>query len=162
MPTNWKYIKKQLEKEFICQKLKGRISFDLTLYKPEPYEQQYFIIKYDDEILFEAKMRKYYSINQYTEYLNSEWIAHYNGIYGVEEIIKSIGVYLHSSVEDNLNSLDYFCRALAILDRRCGKRRLEELAKSDYIDNTPNWLKRIYTVRFKAENINYNSWFETQ
>lgn len=41
MPTNWKYIKKLLEKEFLCEKLQGHITYDLTDYRPAPWYQQY-------------------------------------------------------------------------------------------------------------------------
>ena len=58
MPKNWKYIKKLLEKEFLCEKLRGHITYDLTDYKPEPWYQQHFIMKFDDEILLEAKQPK--------------------------------------------------------------------------------------------------------
>ena len=54
MPTNWKYIKKLLEKEFLCEKLRSHITYDLTDYRPAPWYQQHFIMKYDDEILLDA------------------------------------------------------------------------------------------------------------
>lgn len=54
MPTNWKYIKKLLEKEFLCEKLKGHITYDLTYYEPAPWYQQHFIMKYDDEVLLDV------------------------------------------------------------------------------------------------------------
>lgn len=198
MPTNWKYIKKQLEKEFLCEKLRGHITYDLTLYAPAPWDQQYFIMKHDEETLLEAKMRKCYFDNQYEDYIDywyigkpisdkihlekgivrdsdeqddidalcykivgetMECVAHYRGFYGVEEIVDTIGVYLHSSIDDNLNSSDYFCRALAIFDRRCGKRRLVEAAKCDWLGNTPKWLKKFYRVRFDAEEIQYSNYW---
>jgi hypothetical protein len=48
VPKNWKYIKKLLEKEFLCEKLQGHITYDLTDYRPAPWYQQHFIVKYDD------------------------------------------------------------------------------------------------------------------
>lgn len=54
MPTNWKYIKKLLEKEFLCEKLQGHITYDLTDYRPAPWYQQHFIMKYDDEVLLDV------------------------------------------------------------------------------------------------------------
>lgn len=54
MPTNWKYIKKLLEKEFLCEKLRGHITYDLTDYRPAPWYQQHFIMKYDDEVLLDV------------------------------------------------------------------------------------------------------------
>src|SRR5699024_6747928 len=54
MPTNWKYIKKLLEKEFLCEKLRKHITYDFTYYKPATWFQEHFIMKYKDEILLEA------------------------------------------------------------------------------------------------------------
>ena len=84
-----------------------------------------------------------------------EYMAHFKGFYGIEEIVGAIGIYLHSSIEDNLYSHDFFIRALAIMDRRCGKRTLKELANSNCIFNAPNWLIQFYCLRFEVEGINY-------
>lgn len=194
MPTNWKYIKKQLEKEFLCDSLKKQVTYDLTQYDPAPWYQQHFIIKHGDNTIFESFQSFYYADSRYVrpeEYREpsriilqrhlSPWrmdekefskheilwqkeqaaceeYAHSQGIYGVEEIVYYIGVYLHSSISDSLNSDEYFIRALAILDRRVGKRTLEKLAKED--TNIPDWLKRIYRVRFEAEGIRYSDFYK--
>ena len=194
MPKNWKYIKKLLEKEFLCEKLRGHITYDLTDYKPAPWYQQHFIMKYDAEVLLEAfqperkwdkrydvKIRSWENRDMLVNQLNEEYDlesygvpkdiiasiaadvseyndkkdSHYRGIFGVRDIIDGIGVYLHSDIETSIRSGQYdFVRALAILDRRCGKRRLEKYTDLRYMD-LPNWLKRIYQVRFEAEGIRY-------
>ena len=59
MPKNWKYIKKLLEKEFLCEKLRGHITYDLTEYKPAPWYQQHFIMKYDDEVLLDVSQPEF-------------------------------------------------------------------------------------------------------
>ena len=192
MPTNWKYIKKLLEKEFLCESLRGHITYDLTNYKPAPWYQQHFIMKYDGEVLFESRQVKHdwYSDNtlpkcdyevrqmitekayckyrdkgisestalQMTNYIAEKiqaYMSHYNGFYGVEEVVDAIGEYLHSNIDENLDSPEYFIQALAVLDRRCGKRKLEKYARYEYI-KLPNWLKRIYRVRFEAKGIRYS------
>ncbi len=195
MPTNWKYIKKLLEKEFLCEKLRGHITYDLTDYRPAPWYQQHFIMKYDAEVLLDVSQpermwdKKYrrtevnwghrdriakeiynkyrlddYSLPQHiiealTGYAISEAdkiTSHYAGIYGVHDIIDLIGAYLHADIEESLSwAQDPFITALAILDRRCGKRRLQKYADWDYTDY-PDWLKRIYQIRFDAEKIPYH------
>lgn len=195
MPTNWRYIKKLLEKEFLCEKLRGHITYDLTDYRPAPWYQQHFIMKYDDEILLDVaqperkwdkayngteinwehrdlladRLYKKYDLAEYTfpqqvlasivgeaieeaDKINS----HHHGVFGVHDIIDAIGVYLHSDIEKSLSwGQDDFIHALAVLDRRCGKRRLEKYASWDYT-NFPEWLRRIYQIRFDAEGIRYN------
>lgn len=195
MPTNWKYIKKLLEKEYLCEKLRGHITYDLTDYRPAPWYQQHFIMKYDDEILLDASQpehqwdkrydktginwghsnmiaarlyEKYnlveYALPQYTvERIVSNAIeeadrisSHRNGVFGVHDIIDAIGVYLHSDIKKSLSwGQDDFIRALAVLDRRCGKRRLAKFAEWNYTES-PRWMRRIYQIRFEAENIHYS------
>lgn len=172
MPKNWKYIKKLLEKEFLCEKLRGHITYDLTDYKPAPWYQQHFIMKFDDEVLLDVsqpkrewndgykgiditwgereiiikKVYEKYNLSEYSlpiqlvdsiaaEIIDdaNKLISHHNGVFGVEDIIDAIGVYLHSDIETSLNcGQDEFIKALAVLDRRCGKRRLQKYASWDY------------------------------
>ena len=194
MPKNWKYIKKLLEKEFLCEKLRGHITYDLTDYRPAPWYQQHFIMKYDDEVLLDVTQPKCTWDKRY-RYPPTRWdhiqelgkkecckwdfaeygipehklvsfasavtenvlhhMAHYDGVYGVEEIIEAIGDYLHSDIKKNLHSEEYFICALAVLDRRCGKRTLTEMAQWKYQGN-PGWLRRILRLRFEAEGIRYS------
>lgn len=169
MPKNWKYIKKLLEKEFLCDSLKGHITYDLTDYKPAPWYQQHFIMKFNDEVLLDVSQpdckwdknyqhnnvypyhlsrsvsEKYYDKYDLTQYGISKdiieslcsniiddtlnYFAHQNGIYGVKEVVDAISIYLHNDIQSSLNSAEYFINALAVLDRRCGKRTLEKFAK---------------------------------
>lgn len=196
MPTNWKYIKKLLEKEFLCEKLRGHITYDLTNYRPMPWYQQHFIMKYDDEVLLDVSQVEYGWNPQYhgggsnwgrhvmiTEKLYQKYQldkyglprriaeaavydaiceagkmqAHHEGIFGVHDVIDAIGVYLHSDIEKSLGwgQDDLIC-ALAILDKRCGKRRLKKYADWNYT-GFPTWARRICQIRFEAEGIPYNA-----
>ncbi|MBO5245215.1 MAG: hypothetical protein J6B02_03860 [Selenomonadales bacterium] len=195
MPKNWKYIKKLLEEDFLCEKLKGRITYDLTNYRPATWYQQHFLMKCDDQTLMEASQRwcsvdhryrkgmpnasrisarivekgydRYdedstklsedtrYWLGMYIKEEIEMHIAHRGGIYGVEEIIGAIGEYLHNDIEDSLQSGEYFVRALAVVDRRCGKRRLMRYAKQAVSVDDPPWLRRICRTRFEAEGIPY-------
>ena len=84
------------------------------------------------------------------------YISHYNKVFGVSDIVEMIGVFLHAPIEESLDcGQHYFIKALAILDRRCGKRRLEKYASWNYT-SFPEWLRRIYQIRFEAEGIPYN------
>ena len=203
MPTNWKYIKKQLEKEFLCEKLRGHITYDLTDYRPAPWYQQHFIMKYDDEVLLDIRQPKREWDKRYTgmqinwrqrekivemlcdkyvgdnarERRNAEKlvneaiteadkiVSHHKGVFGVEDVIDAIGVYLHTDIDDCLGwTQEDLVRALAILDRRCGKRRLQKMSgynRSGFYVDYPNWLKRIFQIRFEAEGLKYHKMYET-
>lgn len=58
MPTNWKYIKKQPEKAFLCPPYMVTLPTTSPTTDPPPWYQQHFIMKYDDEILLEAKQTR--------------------------------------------------------------------------------------------------------
>lgn len=201
MPTNWKYIKKLLEKEFLCEKLRGHITYDLTNYRPMPWYQQHFIMKYDDEVLLDVSQIEYSWNPQYQSggdkwaysTLISERVyrkydlakyeiplktaeaavyeaikevgvmqAHHQGIFGVHDIVDAIGVHLHSDIEKCFEwGQDDFICALAVLDKRCGKRRLKKYADWDYT-NFPAWKKRIYQIRFEAEKIPYSEHYKVK
>ena len=65
-----------------------------------------------------------------------------------------LGEYLSSDIESNLKSNSPFINALAVLDRRVGKRRLQKLAdKGSSI--APQWAWPFYQARFEAEEIKY-------
>lgn len=199
MPKNWKYIKKLLEKEFLCEKLRGHITYDLTDYRPAPWFQQHFLIKYDDEVLLEASQTEgqwdprysqteihWYQSDIIAERLYQKWNlaqyglpqpiaerivsqaiqeadrfqSHRQGIFGVHDMMDAIAVYLHTDIEKILApGQDDFIKALGILDRRCGKRRLTKYAGYDYT-GSPEWLRRFYQIRFEAEGIRYNKHYE--
>lgn len=201
MPKNWKYIKKLLEKEFLCEKLRGHITYDLTDYRPAPWYQQHFVMKYDDEVLLDASQPEHYWDKRYkqseanrgrssiiaeqlyqkynlaeqspprdvVECMVSDTLeeadrfySHRNGVFGVHDIIDAIGVYLHSDIEKSLAwGQDDFIHALAVLDRRCGKRRLEKYASWEYT-GFPEWLRRIYQIRFESEGIHYSKHYEIE
>ena len=72
--------------------------------------------------------------------------SHNHGIFGVHDIIDAIGVYLRSDIEKSLSwNQDDFVHALAILDRRCGKRRLEKYASWEFTSFS-DWLRRICQI----------------
>lgn len=201
MPKNWKYIKKLLEKEFLCEKLRGHITYDLTGYRTAPGYYQHFIFKYDDEVLLDVphlerqwdkrydrpilywnhhaviaeRIRQKYHLEEYS--LSPDTIesivcdaideadklyAHHKGVYGVNDVIDAIGAYLRSDIETSLDAgQDHFICALAILDRRCGRKKLERYARWDYT-SIPEWLRRIYQIRFEAEGVRYDKHYEIQ
>lgn len=195
MPKNWKYIKMLLEKEFLCEELRGHITYDLTDYKPAPWYQQHFIMKYDDEVLLDVRQPRICQDKRYDHY-DGAWCDEYSltrrvlktfkikdcvvgghsigrvieytveqakkaryhdrGIYGVEDIMDFVGIYLHSSIDESIDYCqDPFMQALGILDRRCGRRRLKKFARW-CCWTTPDWLRRIYVIRFEAEGIKYH------
>lgn len=70
----------------------------------------------------------------------------------LEDAMVLLDEYLSSDIESNVKSGSPFINALAVLDRRVGKRRLQKLAdKGSSI--APKWAWPFYEARFEAEGI---------
>lgn len=70
----------------------------------------------------------------------------------LEDAMVMLGEYLSSNIETSLKSDSPFINALAVLDRRVGKRRLQKMAdKGSSI--APKWAWPFYAARFEAEEI---------
>ena len=191
MAKNWKHTKKLLE-GLLCDKLKGRITYQLHCYRPVDDWTGHLEILLDKKPIFragsclaknpnycihmsDAKIR-----NIMTKYLKADssnesaevnstsirtaagFICSYirncqrqeQGRIFLEDAMVMLGEYLSSDIESNLKSNSPFINALAVLDRRVGKRRLQKLAdKGSSI--APQWAWPFYQARFEAEEIKY-------
>ena len=70
----------------------------------------------------------------------------------LEDAMVMLGEYLSSDIETSLKSSSPFINALAVLDRRVGKRRLQNLA-DESSSVAPKWAWPFYEARFEAEGI---------
>lgn len=70
----------------------------------------------------------------------------------LEDAMVMLGEYLSSDIETSLKSSSPFINALAVLDRRVGKRRLQKLA-DESSSVAPKWAWPFYKARFEAEGI---------
>lgn len=70
----------------------------------------------------------------------------------LEDAMVMLGEYLSSDIETSLKSSSHFINALAVLDRRVGKRRLQKLA-DESSSVVPKWAWPFYKARFEAEGI---------
>lgn len=189
MAKNWKHTKKLLE-NLLCNKLKGRITYQLHCYRPDDDWTGYLEILLDKKPLFKAGSNLVKNPNYSThiseaeirrimmKYLKADssnrsaevnstsirtaagFICSYirncqrqeQGRIFLENAMVMLGEYLSSDIESNLKSNSPFINALAVLDRRVGKRRLQKLAdKGNSI--APKWAWPFYEARFEAEGI---------
>lgn len=189
MAKNWKHTKKLLE-NLLCNKLKGRITYQLHCYRPDDDWTGYLEILLDKKPIFRAGsclaknlnycvhmseaeirriMMKYLKadssnrsaeVNSTSIRTAARFICSYirncqrqeQGRIFLENAMVMLGEYLSSDIESNLKSNSPFINALAVLDRRVGKRRLQKLAdKGSSI--APKWAGPFYEARFEAEGI---------
>ena len=189
MAKNWKHTKKLLE-NLLCNKLKGRITYQLHCYRPDDDWIGCFEILLDKKPLFKASsslvenqsysihmseveirriMMKYLKadsaseaaeVNSTSIRTSAGFICSYicncqrqeQGRIFLEDAMVMLGEYLSSDIETNLKSSSPFINALAILECRVGKRRLQKIADRGS-SVAPKWAWPFYKVRFEAEGI---------
>ena len=162
MLFQWSKIRKLLEDEFLCDKLKGRVRYFCTRYHHSPDERGRMAILADE-------VERVVASDEIESMIQAEHCALYAP--DLEEIIETyaragqfsgydfqtaILRFLESPIEDSLASSDYLQNLLAILDRRVGKRRLakirEEFANGKHAP-IPHWLRLFYNLRLEAEGM---------
>ncbi len=144
----WNIIKKQLEQDLLCEKLRGRVQYFLTVHEDNDSEAcggEYgsFAVHVDGEEII-----RIHPVNEIEESDHDERLI----------IPKSVKAYLNLDVRGNITDgesiirmEDPIMRMLVILDRRVGRRTLQEVA--DTILEQPLWLQVMYRLRFDVEGI---------
>lgn len=189
MAKNWKHTKKLLE-DLLCDKMKGRITYQLHCYRPDDDWTGYLEILLDKKPIFRASsclaknpnycvhmseaeirniMMKYLkadsvngavAVNSTSIRTAAGFICSYirncqrqeQGRIFLEDVMMLLGEYLSADIEASLKSDSPFINALAVLDRRVGKRRLQKLA-NEGSSIAPKWAWPFYEARFEVENI---------
>jgi hypothetical protein len=156
---------KQIIEDRICDSLKKRIKIHLTHYRAVHEPESRFWITFDDKEVFSvsklkwlsewAKIRGEYIKNQGTEdpYYYAEKVMHSNGKYYIDHIQESLEQYINTSIEEALVSDNFIIKALAMIDKRLGKRRLTNMN----LDEKEHLLvKKLFEMRCETEKINRN------
>ncbi|WP_425756532.1 SF0329 family protein [Ihubacter sp. rT4E-8] len=178
MGESWNAIRKKLEEDLLCEKLRGRVQYFFTIYRKAPDAYGRFAVRADGEELFCANPynEKYYDANvQNIRKLRSVPMRQWDGngfsfeaensiieeearLLAITEgkadsfdVMRTLQVFLNQKVERSLWSENDLLRMFAILDRRVGKRTLEKM--TDLYVDLPDWLKPFYALRLAAEEI---------
>ena len=163
---SWSAMRKYLEHEMLTDTLKGRVRYGCTSYvgmdgfhifeiciDGTPMKRfsletvnTYFIDNGYKEKTNPSGIREYweefwtllgrYSVNERTEYTD-------------EEFCSALERYRNQDIQKSIFSENPLIRMFAILDRRIGKRMLEQL--KDEIDAQPQWLQELYALRISAQ-----------
>ena len=179
MAQSWSGIRKRLEQDLLCEKLRGRVQYFVTLYHGAPDDYGRFAVRVDGEEVVRANPYTQLEIYIYQQdekknlgIPDREWTdkgeilfdeenlaaekrgsiyAAEDGIIDSFEIPRLIDKFLSQPIDNSLEDEHPIIRMLAILDRRVGKRRLEKIA--EIIHEQPEWLQPIYRLRLDAEGI---------
>ncbi len=179
MSKRWSNIRKRLEQEFLCEKLRGRVQYFFTYYHNAPDDYGRVAVRIDGVEVVRANPYNEFMvvdeiINDFHEKQNipfREWdgkhMLNEKECMEIEEeaaleaiklgkassydVVSAFEEYMNIPLEEAINSDNYIYRMLAIMDRRIGKRTLIKM-KEGY-EELPDWLKVFYKLRFEVENI---------
>jgi GNAT superfamily N-acetyltransferase len=175
MSESWSKIRKILEQDRLCLKLRGRVRYYYTLYRKSHDQAALFEVKVDEKAYFRAtpfneahydevfdKLRVDWGVEQWAswdeyeteyEYLDkeAELRTAQDGIVDSYLIPNYIQRYLNQSITESLNDENAVVRMFAILDRRAGKHTLAKIALDT--GSQPAWLQKFYRLRLDSEGI---------
>jgi len=160
-------MRKILEQKNICDSLKGRIQYFATRYRKSHDQEGRVAIRLDgneifkscfydwedkrDEILTSNVIPKEQatSYRDYWDKIHCETKNHGGfdqyGFYG------AFHEYHNQSIEKSLDSPDPVVRLFAIMDKRVGKRRLQNMFSE--MQAQPEWLQVFFKLRSEADGI---------
>ena len=179
MGQSWSGIKKRLEQDLLCDKLKGRVKYFITRYRKAHDDEARLSILIDNKEVLHGNVFDYYRAENklVSKIIREECIPKRKwtgkeiindientkvedrvnkilldeGIFYAWDFTNALDYYLHNGIDKSIASENPLIRLLAILDRRIGKRTLEKIKHE--VNNQPEWLKQFYTLRLNAENI---------
>ena len=149
----WSKTKQVLENR-LPEDLKGRVKYQYNVHRDGSSQIQSFSIivdgtpwfctnpKFFDELYNNIPAEVRYKegtdlvIIKRTGYVNNSW----------GEAMKYVHDFLNVlSIEESIESDNYFIRMLAMLDARLGKRRIRKIA--EHIENEPEWFRKWIGLR---------------
>lgn len=180
MGQSWSGLRRELEEDFICDSLKGRVKYFLTHYHGAPDKYGRVCVRVDGKEVVKGNPYDFYVRGYRLEELriknelniaNREYagkdylyeeaneiiedkirdIAHKDGVFEIYDFTRAIYEYKNSSIIESINSKNMLVRMLAVMDRRIGKRTLLKLVSE--VEKQPNWLAFFYKLRLDAEGI---------
>ena len=148
---SWSGMKKLLEQEMLCQERRGRVTWDLTRFRPAGDEGAVFTVSLNGQPI------KRFGFQLAAKELRDQGydIRHVWDIpfeqrdeYTDDEFAEALKTYRNQPIGASVGSGNPIVRMFAIVDRRVGARTLEKLRGT--IPDQPEWLRRLYEVRIEA------------
>lgn len=141
-------IKKELETQWLAEKMRGKVKYNLTRYR-KSHDSYYGRIEIwlNNELIINSGditsiIKHGYTYLGETEHLNAGDIttsAFYSAYY----------FYINHSIEESLFCDNALVRLFALLDRRLGKRKLKE--NKELIIQKAYWILPFYQCRYDLE-----------
>lgn len=160
---SWSGIRKRLEMEYLAQSLRGHIQYYVTAYSKSPDHEGRAAIRYDGKEIIKGcywndmvKAHLFPKDETYEERIRTEMAfiddtALKLGVFDQRCFYLAFEEFDNQSIEESLRSEDLIVRIFAVLDRRIGKRRLEQMKET--IAQEPETFQVFYGIRAKAEDL---------
>lgn len=178
----WNSLRRDLEEDFICDSLRGRVQYFITHYDGGAKQLGRIAILVDGVEILHGNSYDFYAkgyaemelnLKDELEIPDRQWtidrclydeentaienmvreIARNNGVFEIYELTDAILEYINLTIKESLYSNNGIVRMLAVMDKRTGKSALLKL--KNYIEEQPSWLKFFYKLRLDAEEIIY-------
>lgn len=148
--AKWSGIRHKLEKEYLAEALRGRITYFATTYKfSHDREGRAAILLDGKEILSGSYYNKF--LRTYDKYNIMDETALNAGCFDQRCFYSAFEIFDNQSIEQSLESDNLLVKIFAILDRRTGKRRLVKM--KEQMEKEPKIIQFFYSVRIGAEQI---------
>lgn len=180
MGNSWSGLRRELENDYICESLKGRVQYFLTHYRKAHDDYGRIAVRVDGEEVLMGNPFDYYvkgyfhkerALKREMEVPPREWagkeilydeenrevedmineMANNDGFFEIYHITDAIREYKNLDIKRSITSSNPVIRMFAIMDRRLGKRTLINMISE--IDNQPEWLQFFYKLRLEAEDL---------
>ncbi len=164
--SSWSGMRKYLEEEMLAESLRGRIRYGCTTYMGMD-DCKIFEVCIDGKQVkrFLLETVNTYFINKGLKINNSPvgkveyWTDFWEVLdrtpldirteYTDNEFCDALKTYRSQDIQKSINSENPIIRMFAILDRRLGKRTLENVLHT--VNNQPMWLQMFYNLRLESE-----------
>lgn len=157
---SWSGLSKQLT-DSLCDALKSRITFFLTRYHSvhDSYGRAAIRLDGKELVVFswvemyhqEADTSELWKVDRQRPYdemveeLKPKWDA--DCAYSEMDFLDAALTFRNMSIKDALDSENYIIKILAILDKRIGKRTLDQIKTANEYLQYPPWVQQFYHLR---------------
>ena len=163
--ATWSGIRSKLEKEYLAEVLRGRVTYFVTSYTHAHDQIGRAAIRIDGKEVFKGDYyhKEWLHWECYQELKQGQdkeridaWMKAWDeavnrGGFDNHSFYQAFAEFDNQSIETSLESPNLLVRIFAVLDRRVGKRRLKRL--SEAWENEPECLKYFLLLRMEAEGM---------
>ncbi len=148
---SWSGMKKYLEQEMLCPALRGRVTWELTRFRPAGDEGSVFTVCLD------GKPVKRFGFQLAAKALRDRGfdILHAWDIpfsqrdeYTDDEFAEALKIYRNQPISLSVDSENPIVRMFAVVDRRVGTRTLVRLR--GMMCAQPEWFRKLYEARISS------------